>query len=69
VKPEPVMVQGMIRGKEFVFMCPWCGLEHRHTFKTQRRTFPKVGDRLGFRFSACKNRDAPTAYVLQVGGP
>ncbi len=63
---EPVVL-GVIRGREFVFSCPWCGGEHGHGFKNRRRFFLKVGDRLGVRFSACRDKAAPGAYVLEIG--
>ena len=62
---EPVVL-GVIRGREFVFACPWCKGEHGHTFKNRRRFHLKVGDRLGVRVSMCKDRTAPGAYVLEV---
>ncbi len=60
------VVLGVIRGAEFVFACPWCGGEHGHTFKNRRRFFLLPGDRLGSRVSACKDKAAPGAYVLEV---
>ncbi len=62
---EPV-VQGVIRGTEFVFSCPWCGGEHGHRFKNRRRFFLKVGDRLGPRLSKCRDKSAPGVYILEI---
>ncbi len=59
------VVRGEVRGRRFVFSCPWCGEEHIHHLFPRRQDL-KAGDRLGVRFSACKSRESPTVYVLEV---
>ena len=59
------VVQGGVRRGRFVFSCPWCGEEHTHHLEPRLQAL-KAGDRLGVRFSACKSRESPMVYVLEV---